>query len=220
MTSYPQPDYRSKQLDLSLLSTPFQVQTRWHVITGAPCSGKSTLVNLLALRGFRIVPESARLYIERVMAQGQANHPIRADAAALQRGIKAMQMEVESGLPAQETLFLDGAVPGSLAWCRIYGVDPNEILADCFRRRYASVFVLAPLPFQADDERIEEMLSIASFLDEWQTRDYTSLGYNVVRVPVLPPEERLAFVLAELNRHAAGSEPAAQTSPPALPPAL
>ena len=39
----------------------------------------------------------------------------------------------------------------------------------------------------------------AGFLDEWLARDYCALGYSVVRVPVLSPKERLAFVLERLS---------------------
>ena len=39
---------RSIELDPDLLSTPFGVQTNWHVITGAAGSGKTTLIDLLA----------------------------------------------------------------------------------------------------------------------------------------------------------------------------
>ena len=199
MIDNPQHDHRLTDLDPDLLSTPFEVQTNWHVITGGPCSGKSTLIDQLANHGFQTVPESARLYIEKEMAKGQTNHPIRANAAALQRNLEDMQLRIEAGLGANDVLFLDGAVPGSLAWFRAYGLDPNEILPDCFHRRYASVFILAPLPFRTDDQRVEEMVAIAGFLDEWHTRDYSTLGYDVVRVPVLPPEERLAFVLERVS---------------------
>jgi predicted ATPase len=42
----------------------------------------------------------------------------------------------------------------------------------------------------------------ASFVDEWLARDYSALGYSVVRVPVLSTQERLAFVLETLfDRH-------------------
>jgi predicted ATPase len=78
-------------------------------------------------------------------------------------------------------------------------LNPNEILLECFRRQYASVFILEPLPFQIDDQRVEEIAVIADYLDEWHTRDYSDLGYRVVRVPVLSPEERLAFVLERLS---------------------
>jgi predicted ATPase len=186
-------------LDPDILSTPFKIQTSWHVITGAPCCGKTTLIDQLASQGFQTVPETARQYIEREMAERPAGHPIRADAAGLQRSIKDLQLSIERGLSANRVLFLDGALPGSLAWYRVYGLNPNEILAECFHHRYASVFVLDPLPFQLDDERVEEMAAIIGFLDEWHTRDYSALGYRVVRVPVLLPEVRLRFVLKKLS---------------------
>jgi len=200
MLNTPQHDFRTTELDPDLLSTPFGVQTNWHVITGAPCCGKTTLIDLLADKGFQTVPETARLTIEREMAKGRTIHPIRENAAALQRRLVTMQLSVEDGLRATDFAFLDGAVPGSLAWYRVFGLDPNEILPECFHHRYASVFVLDPLPFRPDDERVEELAYIARYLDEWLARDYSALGYRVVRVPVLPPQERLAFLPLNLSK--------------------
>jgi predicted ATPase len=194
-----QHDHRFTELDPNLLSTPFRVQTNWHVITGTVSSGKSTLIDQLADSGFQTVPETARLYIEREMAKGRTIHPIRENGAALQRGIAEMQLSIEGGLRAIDVAFLDGAVPGSLAWYRAYGLNPNEILLECFHHRYASVFILDPLPFQLDDQRVEEVAAIAAYLDEWLARDYSALGYRVVRVPALSPQERLAFVLERLS---------------------
>jgi predicted ATPase len=57
--------------------------------------------------------------------------------------------------------------------------------------------MLNPLPYEEDGARFEDA-SIVGYLDEWHTRDYSALGYDVVRVPVLAPEERLAFVLERL----------------------
>ena len=57
-----------------------------------------------------------------------------------------------------------------------------------------------PLPFQEDGARDEDA-SIPGYLEEWHTRDYSALGYYVVRVPVLAPQERLAFVLERLSEH-------------------
>ena len=133
------------------------------------------------------------------MAKGRTIDEIRENMTAIQIAIKDMQLEIEHGLRANDVLFLDGAVPGSLAWYRVFGLNPNEILLECFHHRYASVFVLDPLPFQPDDQRVEEIAAIAGYLHEWHTRDYRALGYSVVKVPVLPPEERLAFVLERLS---------------------
>jgi ABC-type Fe3+/spermidine/putrescine transport system ATPase subunit len=59
MAGKSQSDYRTTALDTEILSTPFSVQTNWCVITGASCSGKTTIIKLLANKGFQTVPEGA-----------------------------------------------------------------------------------------------------------------------------------------------------------------
>jgi predicted ATPase len=173
------------------------VQTNWHVITGAASCGKTTLIDLLAAKGFPTVPETARLYIDGEMAKGRTIQEIRANGPAFQRCLIELQLGIESGLPAMEVVFLDRAVPDYLAYCRVFGPNPNEFLAECFHYRYAAIFMLAPLPFQEDGARDEDA-HLVGFLDQWHARDYSALGYDVVRVPVLTPQERLAFVLERL----------------------
>ena len=74
-------DYRTAALDPILLSTPFGILTKWHVITGAPCSGKTTLIDQLAEKGFKTRPEVGRQYFERELAKGRTIHEIREDPA-------------------------------------------------------------------------------------------------------------------------------------------
>lgn len=192
------PVFSITPLDPDLLATPFEVQTNWHVITGAPSCGKTTLIDLLAEKGFRTVPEAAREYLQAEIDGGQTIEQIRANIVDLQRVLCKLQLEVERGLPAGEVLFLDVAVPGSLSWYRLFGLDPNEILPACFRHRYASIFMLDPLPIRLDNLRFDDE-AITRFLDAWQLRDYRALGYDVMRVPVLPPDERLGWVLERLS---------------------
>ena len=184
------------ELDPDLLSTPYKVQTNWQVITGAPCSGKTTLINQLAEMGFQTIPETARIYIEREMARGRTVDEIRENVDALERGLIEMQLRFERALQATDIAFLDRGLPDGLTYCRVAGMNPNEILLECFHHRYASIFILDRLPIKQDDIRIEED-GTASFLDEWLVRDYRALGYSVVRVPVMSPQERLEFVLGK-----------------------
>jgi predicted ATPase len=138
------------------------------------------------------------LYIEREVARGQTVEEIRANMVALQRGIKDMQLVIERGLRPADIVFLDRAVPDTLAWYRVFGLNPNEFLLECFHHRYASVFILDQLPLELNGFRFEDD-AYTGFLDQWHTRDYNALGYKVIRVPVLPPEERLAFTLERLS---------------------
>ncbi len=198
MRTIPQYDFRTTELDPAILATPFLVQTNWHVIAGAPSCGKTTLIDRLADRGYQTAPEGARLYLERETAKGRTIDEIRKNLFALQYGIVDMQLRIEGGLRVTDLLFLDRAVPDSLAWCRVFGMDPNLILPQCFHHRYASVFILDPLPFQLDGLRFEDEAH-AGFVDEWIVRDYSALGYGAVRVPVSAPEQRLEFILESLS---------------------
>lgn len=198
MSRHAQAGFVTTALDPQLLAIPFEVQTNWHVITGAPSCGKTTLINLLADKGFHIVPEGARQYMESEVARERSLDEIHKDGAGLQRAIKDVQLSIEAGLQADGVVFLDGAVPHSLSWYRIFGLNPNELLPECFHHRYASVFVLDLLPLKLNGYRFKDT-AYNDFLDQWLARDFSALGYDVVRVPVLPPEERLMFVLEELS---------------------
>jgi predicted ATPase len=193
-----QADYSAPALDPDVLATPFQVQTKWHVITGAPCSGKSTLIGQLADRGFRTAAEAGRQYLERELATGRTIEEIRRDEITVFRGILSVMLEIERGLAANEVVFLDRGYPDALAFSRHVGLDPNRFLPDCFHYRYASVFMLDRFPVRLDGVRTEDEAA-AAYLDEWHYRDYTALGYQVVRVPILPLQERLAFVMERLS---------------------
>ena len=61
-----------------------------------------------------------------------------------------------------------------------------------------SVFSLDRFPVKLDGVWIEDEAA-ADYLDEWHYRDYTALGYRAARVPVLPPQKRLAFVLEKFS---------------------
>lgn len=183
------------ELDPSVLATPFQVQTRWHVLTGAACTGKTTLINALSGMGFRVLQEGARQYFEVEQAKGKTIADLRRDDATLQREIARIQLQLEGSLDPDEVAFLDRGLPDSLAFFRLFGMDPNVLLPDCLRRRYAGVFLLDRLPFLRQQTFGPEDDASSDFLNEWLRRDYLALGYAVVRVPVLPPEQRVRFIL-------------------------
>jgi predicted ATPase len=173
------------------------VQTNWCVITGAPCSGKTTLIDQLAEKGYRTVPEAGRQYFEGEIAKGRTIDEIRADPAAMTRQIYALMLEQEAALHPEETVFLDRGLPDAPAFFRIAGMDPNETLSDCTQHRYAAVFLLDRFPYHQDGVRTADD-ETAEYFDSWMERDYRALGYEVIRVPVLPQKERLAFVLERL----------------------
>ncbi len=192
-----QQDINTSELDPNLLSDSFEVNTNWHVITGAASSGKTTLIDTLANRGFKTAHEAAREYIDQELVAGRTIEEIIGSLDTEVR-IEEMQLRIEHELNATDVVFLDRALPDSITFRRLHGFDPSEILKKCFHHRYASIFILDRLPFQLNGARVEAD-TYTVLLDEWLARDYAALGYEVVRVPALSPEERIAFVLERVS---------------------
>lgn len=198
MTGKSQLDFRNTELDSDLLARSFKVQTKWCVITGSSCSGKTTLINLLTRHGFQTIPEAGRIYFERELSKGRTITEIRNDPAIFTRQVYDIMLQHENGLRVDELNFLDRALPDGFAFFRIAGLDPNEMLPDCYHHRYAAVFLLNRLPYQKDGVRVADD-ETAEYLESWMLRDYAALGYEVIRVPVISPEERFEFVIDKLG---------------------
>jgi predicted ATPase len=184
------------ELDPELLATPFAVQTNWQVITGAVCCGKTTVIDLLAEQGYQTVAEIPRQYIDSEVAKGRSLDEIF-DSEADERAMTALQRRTELALRTTDLAFLDRALPDFLWFWRLKGMDVNELLVQCFQHRYASVFIFDALPIELDGARIDDE-AYTVLLDAWLYRDYSALGYDVVRVPVLSPRGRVEFMLERL----------------------
>jgi len=186
------------QLDKDKLGQDYKQKTSWCVISGAPCSGKTSVIQKLKEHGFRTVPEAARQHIEVEMSKGRSLAEIRANEKELQREVMSTKLETESELSAEKTVFLDRGIPDSLTYYRLAGLNPDPLLNNCFHNKYRHVFVLDPVPLTEDLARIEDE-EIIKFLDIWIEKDYRSLGYETLRVPLMPVHDRVDFILQRLH---------------------
>lgn len=171
-----------------------QKTTAWRVITGAPCAGKSTVIDELRKLGYAIVEETVRHYIESEIEKGRSLEDIRSDGKTFQRGLIPRKVEIEDTLDPESLVFFDRAMPDSLTYFRSVGLDPEEIMHLCQVRRYAQIFLLDRLPLQTDNVRNENDL-IAAELEAQLEADYRLLGYETIRVPLTSVDHRVQFIL-------------------------
>ena len=172
--------------------------SNWYVITGGPSSGKTTTVDLLRARGYRTTIEDARLYIDLQRLGGRTVEEIRGRQVEFQRNVLALQLAQEAALDPDELVFLDRAVPDSLAYYRFLGIEPDPALLGAMERApYRKVFVMDLLPLAPDYARTEDVPAQRR-IHELLLEVYESLPIPVERVPVLPPEERVDHILARL----------------------
>jgi predicted ATPase len=174
------------------------IQTNWYVITGGPGSGKTTTIDVLAGRGYKTTIEHARHYIDTQHQKGRTIEEIRKNQEEFQLGVLHMQMEQEAQLVPEEIVFLDRALPDALAYYRYLNIPVNPQLTDALNLyHYKKVFVLDLLPLVQDYARREDekaQQSIHALLIDV----YTSLHFTVIQVPVLPPQNRVDYILENL----------------------
>jgi predicted ATPase len=173
----------------------------WYVLTGAPCSGKTTLINLLEKMGYQVVPELARVYIDQELANGITLAELRQDELGFQRKILQYKIDHEKTLSPETVIFFDRAIPDSEAYYKLCGVAPDETLkkalAEC---SYKKVFLLDFLEYQKDYARTESEDEQRK-LHEYLAESYTKLNIPVIRLPGVPKAEipkRLQIILDNL----------------------
>ena len=182
----------------NIIDSNNRIKTNWYVITGGPSSGKTTTVNLLKERGYITTFEHARHYIDTQRLLGKTIEEIKKHQREFQLGILDMQIVQESQILPDILVFLDRAIPDTLAYCRFLDLQEEKKLTEAMLTVfYKKVFILDCLPVVKDYARTEDEAAqkkIQSLL----VQVYESLGSPIVHVPLLTPEERVDFILKNL----------------------
>jgi predicted ATPase len=173
------------------------LHTNWYVITGAPCSGKTSVICELERLGYSVVHETARAFIDEELKKGKTIEQIKSDGLTFERHILYTKIKIEESLSKKEIIFLDRAVPDSIAYFKSAGLNPNEPMKKSKLVRYKMIFLFERLEFEKDRVRSEDHTK-ATELEQLLEKAYQSLGYHMVRVPVLSVEKRTDFILHHL----------------------
>ncbi len=172
-----------------------KIETNWHVITGGPSTGQTTVINLLTERAYKTTIEHARHYIDTMKVGGRTVEEIRANERIFQLGILNMQIEQEASLSPNDIVFLDRAIPDAMAYYQFLKLDyDKELLTAMEQVSYKSIFILDRLPFIKDYARTEDEPAQKT-IHHLIIDVYRSLGFPVIFVPVLSPNERVDFIL-------------------------
>lgn len=174
----------------------------FHVITGASGAGKSTLLNALAERGCSVVPEAALAIVQEQERCGGDLLPATNLQAFMEEVLARNLAAYDAARALPPPVFFDRGIPECLGHMELLGLEirPGQ-RAEASRRRYAStVFVAQPWPeIYARDRwrRAEFERATRSF--EPTVAAYTASGYGTRVLPQVSVEERVAFVLRQLE---------------------
>lgn len=182
------------------MTAGFEQDTNWAVITGAPSSGKTSVIDELARRGYPIQTEVARDLIEECLRHGMSLQEIRSPVHVqeLQQRILRYKTGREKSLDTNKLVFADRGTPDSIAYFRRAGLKVDDAIAASHLYHYRAVFMLERLPLVKDNVRAENDID-AEKIGAEIAADYEALGYELIRVPVLPIPARVDFILEKLG---------------------
>lgn len=175
----------------------------FHIITGGPGSGKTTLIDALAALGFQHMPEAGRAIIRDQVAIGGTALPW-ADRAAFAELM--LGWEMRSWREAQNQkgpVIFDRGVPDVSGYLRLSGLPvPAHVTRAAKLFRYQRrVFIAPPWReiFGQDAERKQDFAEAQATYEAMVTV-YAELGYELVSLPLAPVAERVRFVRARMWR--------------------
>ena len=177
--------------------------TSFHVITGGPGSGKTTLIDALAAAGFARTIEAGRAIIQDQTAIDGPALPAR-DPGLFAELMLSWELQSYRSAQAQVgPVFFDRGVPDIAGYYRLIGhTVPPHVTAAANRFRYnRRVFAAPPWPeiFGHDAER-KQTFNEAVRTFEAVTGAYRDLGYELVPLPLVPVLQRVKFVLDAIGQ--------------------
>lgn len=172
------------------------------VVTGGPGSGKSSLINAMARRGFHTMPEAGRAIIQDQVRIGGSALPWanRAIFAELMLGWELRSYQEALGRDAP--VIMDRGLPDIVGYLTLCGLPvPPHVDAAARLCPYNKRVFLAPFwdtIFTQDAERKQdrqEAQATARVMGE----TYARLGYHLVELPLVSVEDRADFIADNLR---------------------
>ena len=170
------------------------------VITGAPGTGKSTLLNIIEKQGFIVHPEMARQVIKEESLKCSDCVPWQ-DHSSFGMVLFGRQREQYLAALEGKINFYDRVIPDNLGYLRRDTLQNKKLEAEALKYPYHhQIFLTPPWKeiYMQDAERWEDfelMLEIHDALVDI----YTFFGYDIIEVPKSDPQTRVDFIWNNLN---------------------
>ncbi|MFT6717574.1 MAG: putative ATPase [Saprospiraceae bacterium] len=171
-----------------------------YIITGAPSSGKTTVLNELSNHNV-IFDEAARKVIQEQLQLNSDKVPWLNNYEFSKLVVSQQIKDHET--PVNSAAFYDRGIPDVIAYLKHYNQNQHlqKFLNYANEYRYADkVFLMPPWEdiYQTDVERKENFKEAQSINDQL-IETYLALNYEIIEVPFVNSKERVKFILDQIN---------------------
>ncbi len=168
----------------------------FYVLTGAPGTGKSAVLERLRLQGYDGVDEPARQILAEQRSFAGHGVPDSDPALFVELMLSRAVFERRKPRSADHPVFFDRGIPDLIAYALLYGLDDRPARSAAHKYRYnPTVFFAPPWKdiYSTDEERRMTYGQAADFGERMRDA-YLGLGYTLVELPREDPAERARFI--------------------------
>lgn len=171
------------------------------IITGGPCSGKTSLIEQLAIKGHSTFSEAARKVIQQELRKNSDALPWENNIAFSELVIHQQKKDHQNA--EVDLNFYDRGIPDVLGYLLYY---KQRNLIPLFMEKTQQfnyekkVFILPPWEkIYAKDLERKEPFEEAQKIHKALSLTYTKLNYNLIEVPCASYQERINFILSHVT---------------------
>jgi predicted ATPase len=172
-----------------------------HIVTGAPGTGKTTVIEHRGFRFFDTMGEPAREIIAERQPPGQRGGFSGPASDFVELLVQRSILKHQAAVATRELTIFDRGLPDCVAYALFLGVDPAPSIEAATRFRYANrVFLLTPWEkiYATDSDRTMTYEMTVVFHDR-VVEAYDLLGYDLLEVPQARVIDRVEFIIDHLD---------------------
>lgn len=171
------------------------------LLIGGPGSGKTSIIEELAIRGHVCYPEISRQVTLEAQKSGVDQLFLKEPLLFSELLLKGRIQQYRDALEEKsENVFIDRGIPDVLAYMHYIGdAYPQSFDEACKAFKYSKIFLLPPWEeiYVSDNERYESFEQ-ASLIHKHLIETYENYGYQLIEVPKADIDTRIAFILNNL----------------------
>jgi len=171
------------------------------ILSGAPGSGKTAILNKLKECGYNCINEPAREIIaEQIAINGEGLYN-KNKKLFLELMLKKAVDNYEQCQNNQKPVIFDRGIPDLMGYAKLFNLNPNPALTAANNYRYyKKVFFLPSWQeiYITDEHRVITFEAAKEF-GELIKQAYIALNYEIINVPLVDINERIKFIERIIN---------------------
>lgn len=173
----------------------------FHILTGAPGGGKTTLLQELRQRGYHTVDEPARAIIAQQRAIDGCGVSEKDPRLFTELMLSRMLFNYDAATQVNGPVIFDRGLADLVGYARLFGIDDTSALNAARRHSFNTTVYVAPdweKIYETDNER-KMTFEQASAFGKIIREVFTELSYNLVDLPLTAAPTRAEWIVSRFK---------------------